>query len=238
MKAHSDAGASRDAAAPQPSQAKTIPYVAPFALFILCLGVRSYLPIAPEYEYPARVLLVSIALAAFSRPVLDLRVSKPLGSVAVGLLVFAVWIAPDLLWPGYRQHWLFQNSLTTAAGTGTSEAMRQNVPFLAFRVLGSVALVPVIEELFWRGWLMRYLIAPEFGSIALGTYAPLSFWLTAVLFASEHGPYWDVGLLAGVIYNAWLVRTRRLGDCILAHAGTNGALAAYVLCFGKWNYWL
>ncbi len=63
-------------------------------------------------------------------------------------------------------------------------------------------------------------------------------WLTAVLFASEHGPYWDVGLVAGIIYNWWLVRTRNVADCILAHAVTNFVLSAYVLKTGNWQYWM
>jgi hypothetical protein len=62
--------------------------------------------------------------------------------------------------------------------------------------------------------------------------------MTAVLFAAEHGSYWDVGLLAGITYNWWMVRTGRLADCMVAHAVTNGFLAAYVLYFGQWQYWL
>jgi membrane protease YdiL (CAAX protease family) len=59
-----------------------------------------------------------------------------------------------------------------------------------------------------------------------------------VLFAAEHGPYWDVGLVAGVIFNLWMMRTKSLGDLILAHAVTNACLAAYVIAAGKWEYWL
>ncbi len=47
----------------------------------------------------------------------------------------------------------------------------------------------------------------------------------AILFASEHGPYWDVGLITGVIYNWWMVRTKSVADCILMHAVTNAALS-------------
>ena len=62
--------------------------------------------------------------------------------------------------------------------------------------------------------------------------------MTAVLFSAEHGPYWDVGLLAGITYNWWMLRTHRLADCIVAHAVTNGLLAIYVLYAGHWQYWL
>jgi hypothetical protein len=101
-----------------------------------------------------------------------------------------------------------------------------------------VTLVPILEELFWRGWLMRMLIGPDFQKVPLGAYAPSAFWLTAVLFASEHGAYWDVGLAAGIVYNWWIIRCKNLADCMLAHAVTNALLAAYVLMAGQWQYWL
>ena len=71
-------------------------------------------------------------------------------------------------------------------------------------------MIPILEELFWRGWLMRWLIDKEFLKVPLGMYVSSSFWLVALLFASEHGPYWEVGLIAGAIYNWWIVRTRNL----------------------------
>ena len=85
---------------------------------------------------------------------------------------------------------------------------------------------------------MRWLIKTDFQSIPLGTYAPFAFWMTAVLFGLEHGPFWEVGLAAGVIYNWWMLRTRSLAGCVLAHAVTNGALAAYVILASAWQYWL
>ena len=66
----------------------------------------------------------------------------------------------------------------------------------------------------------------------------MAFWVVALLFASEHGSYWDVGLLTGIIYNAWAVRSKSLGDLILTHAVTNACLCAYVIAAGKWEYWL
>ena len=100
------------------------------------------------------------------------------------------------------------------------------------------ALVPILEELFWRGWLLRWLINPDFQKVPIGKYTPLAFWSVALLFASEHGAYWDVGLAAGIIYNGWMIRSRSLADCILAHGVTNALLAAYVLLSGQWQYWL
>jgi CAAX prenyl protease-like protein len=85
---------------------------------------------------------------------------------------------------------------------------------------------------------MRYAIRADFESVPVGQYAAVSFWAVALLFAAEHGPYWEVGLIAGVAYNWWLVRTRNLADCMLAHAITNALLAGYVLLFDQWQYWL
>lgn len=213
-------------------------YVVPFAVFAVLLGLRGSLPLAPTVEYPLRTVLTLGALLAVSRPLLQFRAARPWSSIALGALVFAVWVAPDVLWPHYREHWLFRNSLLAPSGAPLPAAPLGNYCFLAFRVLGSVLLVPVIEELFWRGWLMRWLIRKDFLSEPLGSYLPSAFWITAILFASEHGPYWDVGLAAGLLYNWWMVRTRSLADCILAHAVTNACLAAYVLGAGKWQYWL
>lgn len=109
---------------------------------------------------------------------------------------------------------------------------------LVSRTVRAVIIVPIIEELFWRGWLMRWLIDNDFTKVKLGAYTPLAFWATAVLFASEHGPYWEVGLLAGIAYNWWIIRTRKLGDCMLAHGVTNAILSGYVIVAGKWEYWL
>jgi uncharacterized protein len=183
-----------------------------------------------------RLAVMTAALLFFARPVLDLSVRAPLSSVVLGVLVFLIWITPDLLFPGYRAH--FENSVTGFVKSSLSAGAQASVPVLILRTIRAVAIVPIVEELFWRAWLMRWIISPDFAKIPLGKYAPLSFWTVAVMFASEHGPYWDVGLAAGVIYNWWMVRTRSLGDLVVAHAVTNACLSAYVILAGKWEYWL
>lgn len=216
----------------------SLPYVLPFAVFLVFLALDQHLPPSWRPGYPVRIMVVSFCLVLLSRSVVTLRTTRSFASVALGLAVFVIWIGPDLLWPGYREHWLFRNPLTGEFQRPLSRPIRTGWFFLFFRVAGSAIVVPIIEELFWRGWLMRYLVKRDFQSAQLGACTAQAFWITAVLFASEHGPYWDVGLAAGVAYNAWIVRTRSLGDCILAHAVTNAALAVYVLWAGKWDYWI
>jgi len=222
----------------QTERSSPLPWIAPFLLFIAFLGVRRLLPFGPEIEYPLRVIVVGLALLTLSRPVLSLRPRRALLSIGFGLLIFAVWIAPDLIAPGYRHHWLFSNSITGKPESTMAEALRHHTVFLAFRIVGTAIVVPIVEELFWRGFLLRWLTRSNFTSIALGDWSRSAFWITAVLFASEHGPYWEVGLLTGLGLNLWLRWTRSLADCILAHAVANAALAAYVLGAGRWEYWL
>jgi CAAX prenyl protease-like protein len=202
------------------------------------LALRSVLPVGDLAEQILRIGVVTAVLLAVSRPVLDFRIRNLAATVGIGIAVFLIWIAPDALFPGWRSHWVFQNSITGSLNISLSEAARSDSLVLALRFARAALLVPIIEELFWRGWLMRWLIKPDFERVPLGAYSAGAFWITAVLFAAEHGPYWEVGLLAGIAYNAWMVKTRSLGDLILAHAITNALLSTYVLATGKWEFWM
>lgn len=213
-------------------------YVAPFATYAFFLGLRRYLPIGPETEYALRILTVAAVALIFSRNILRGRPARKAASTAVGAAAFVIWIAPDLLFPGMRAHWLFENALTGSAHSSLPESLRGSTAFLALRIAGSAAIVPVAEELFWRGWLMRWLVSRDFHHLPLGACSAFSFWATAVLFASEHGPYWDVGLAAGIVYNWWMIRTSSIPDCVLAHGVTNLLLGVWVVGAGQYQYWL
>ena len=215
-----------------------LPYVVPFGVFLALLGIAPYLLFLGRWEFPFRIAVLITVLWLFSREAISLRVSNAAGSVVLGLAVFAIWIGPDLLIPGYREHWLFQNSLMGKLHNSISQELLTDRMVLSLRFFRAAVLVPIIEELFWRAWLMRWIISPDFQTVKLGAYSTKAMWITALLFASEHGPYWEVGLIAGLLYNWWMVRTKSLGDCILAHAVTNAALSIYVLQTGKWEYWL
>jgi CAAX prenyl protease-like protein len=216
----------------------SVPYVLPFAVFIAFLGMQHYALLPAAIDPALRVLVLTAVLAIFSRSVISLRTTSATSSILLGIAVFAIWVAPDLVFPHYREHWLFQNRILGMLGSSLSESLRSDPFTLICRSIRTVILVPIIEELFWRAWLMRWFINPRFEAVSLGAYTAGSFWITAALFASEHGPYWDVGLIAGLLYNWWMIRTKSLGDCILAHAVTNGCLTAYVIATGQWQYWL
>jgi len=215
----------------------TLAYVAPFCVYVASMGLERLLGIGGGWGYALRCSLTLMAILAFSRRAISFTVRNPISSVAAGFAIFLLWVAPDQLW-NFRHHWLFQSALTGAAVSSIPTQLRHNVVFLVLRTGGSALLVPIIEELFWRAWLMRWVISPNIETVPLGTYDRLAFWVTAALFAAEHGPYWEVGLVAGIAYNWWMVRTRSLGDCILAHGVTNLALGLFVIWSGQWQYWL
>jgi CAAX prenyl protease-like protein len=214
------------------------PYVVPFGVFLAFLGLHAIKPLPDLTDQILRLACMTAVLLVFARPVLDFRMQRWAISVLIGVAVFGIWIAPDLLFPTYRQHWLFQNAIAGAARTSLSASAQAQPGVLALRTIRAVIIVPVIEELFWRAWLMRWLISEDFKTIPLGAFTRFSFCAVAVLFASEHGSYWDVGLITGMVYNWWMVRTKNLGDLILTHAVTNACLCAYVIQAGKWEYWL
>ena|SRR5690242_12746774 len=220
------------------SRNPTLAYVAPFVVYVGLLALGPWVPLSPLLVHTSRFAIVLAIILIWSRHVLRLRPAHAFASFGIGMAVFLIWIGPDLLFH-YRHHWLFENSLTGRAVTGLTPSLARNKAFLVVRMLTSAGLVPVLEELFWRGWLMRWLIdSRDFQKVPLGTYSPVAFWAVAVVFASEHGPYWEVGLLAGIAYNWWLVRTKSLADCIVAHATTNLALGIYVISAGAYRYWL
>jgi uncharacterized protein len=201
------------------------------------LGVFGYLPLRPEISAPLWFLLLAPVCVALWPRELPIFPISWVGSIGVGSLAFAIWIGPEILIPGYRNLALFSNGLMGHAHSSLPEAALRNWWVLAWRSARAIIIVPIVEELFWRGWLMRWLIDHDFERVPLGSYSPLAFWATAALFASEHGPYWDVGLVTGAIYNLWMIRTKSLASCIVMHAVTNGLLCVYVIAAGQWQYW-
>ena len=235
-----DSTTMNDTTVPAPPGARgegTLAWVGPFAVFMAWLALDQYITIAYPAKEVVRDLVLLASIIVFSRRVLPRRAPHWPASIALGLAVFVLWVAPDWLVPGWRSHWLFQNGIT--GHLGSSIMMGELSPFrLVLRTIRAALLVPVLEELFWRGWLPRYIQDTRFERIPIGQYTSLAFWATALLFAAEHGPFWEVGLLCGIIYNWWMRRTRSLGDLMLVHATTNLALSLYVIATQRWTFWM
>jgi len=108
--------------------------------------------------------------------------------------------------------------------------------FVAMRLLGSSLVVPPLEEVFFRSFLYRYLVRPDFRSVSLAMFAPLPFLITAVVFGLEH-EQWLAGILCAFAYQGLVCWKGRLGDAITAHAITNALLGLWVVGRNAWQFW-
>jgi uncharacterized protein len=187
-----------------------------------------------QYLYPIKALTVGCLLYRFRKQYHELsfkdlaNLPATLAAGAVGLLVFVLWI---------RMDWTL-GAAGVPQGFNPALMPGQNVQFAMtfFRIAGATLVVPLMEELFWRSFLIRYIIDKNFDTIPVGAFTWASFLITIVLFGLEHN-YILAGIMAGIIYNLLLYRSRSLAQCVLAHAVTNLALAVYVVTTGKWQFW-
>src|SRR3954469_4901156 len=92
--------------------ARTPAWVGPFAVFVAWLALDKYLPIANPGREILRDAVLVVAIVGFSRHVLPTRAPRWLPSILLGIAVCALWVAPDLLIPGWRGSAVFQNSIT------------------------------------------------------------------------------------------------------------------------------
>jgi CAAX prenyl protease-like protein len=106
------------------------------------------------------------------------------------------------------------------------------------RFLRLVVVVPLVEEIFWRGFLLRYLINQKFTAIAVGTFSWLSFVVVTGLFGFAHSRAdWIPALICGALYNLVAYRTRSLASCVIAHALTNLLLGLWIMQTRQWGFW-
>jgi len=108
--------------------------------------------------------------------------------------------------------------------------------WIVMRVIGSCLIIPVVEELAFRGFLLRWLVSPEFEGVPPRAWTWSAVLLSSLAFGALHD-HWIVGTLAGLGFAIVLLRRGRLADAILAHALTNAGIAVAVLGFGRWDLW-
>ena len=180
-----------------------------------------------DWLYPVRAIAMGVALWSFRRVYRQLTWTWSWQAIAIGGAVFLVWM---LLEPSV-------DSSTTAMAHGiASLSGGMAALWVGFRVLGSVLMVPLAEELAFRGYVMRKLVARDFENVPLGHFTWPAFLLSSVLFGVFHGR-WVAGSLAGMGYALALTRHGQLADAVLAHMTTNALIAAYVLSHHAWALW-
>ena len=189
----------------------------PFIVFLLSGVVVSLAANVPDLLYPLRVVGMAAALLLFA-PILRQISRKPDAlAIAAGLLVGLTWIALSVTENGGR--------------TLESELAVLSAPALAvwvgFRLAGTILLVPLVEELFFRGYVLRRL---DCG----GTMRWVALIVSAALFAALH-ERWLTAAVAGVVFGSLLLRRNRLADPITAHVVANAVVAAWALANWNWS---
>ena len=208
--------------------AEVIAWVSAHLSAVAALGLWGNL-----WVYPLKTVAVLGVLVYFWPCYDELNIKRSLKPRDVllagvtGMVVYMLWVRMDWPWATQGQSGGYNPLL---AGD------RMEKVLVAVRLVGAVIVVPVMEELFWRSFLLRYLISPRFQTIPLGTFTIFSFVATLVLFGLEHH-LWLAGMMAGAAYTLLLYHTRRLWPSIIAHAVTNLALGIHVLLTQEWYWW-
>jgi len=217
-------------------------YVLPFVLFMAglaavsgakALGITNFAGMALEpmyWIYPIQTAVCAAALLWFRRSY-DFSGAtgiKLLIGAVVGVAVFALWVSPQELFHQPRRTDGFDPGIVPAM-TGW---------MLGARFTRLVIIVPLVEEIFWRGFLLRYLVNEEFTKIPFGTSSRFSFWAVVVAFTLVHGQAdWPAAFATGILFNLVAVRTRSLLACVVSHAAANLALGIYICVTRQWGFW-
>jgi CAAX prenyl protease-like protein len=214
--------------------------IAPFAVFMLLLVLRGAAPadgswgLDPRWLYGASVLACGALLAGFWREYGELaRQTWPdlrelALAAAVGLAVSVLWIHLDAPWMTIGEP---SAPFAPLAADGSLDR-----PLVAVRWIGAAILVPLIEELFWRSFLMRWIERPTFQGIDPRTVGVRAVVLSSFVFTLAH-TLWLAAAIAGLAYALLYVRTGKLWVPVIAHAVTNGVLGVWVVATGNWRFW-
>lgn len=211
--------------------------IAPFALFMVLLALRGAAPadgdgsgwdFDPQWLYAASVLGCGALLAWWWREYGELsRQTLPtareaLLAVGIGLAVFALWIYLDTPW--------------MTIGSPSAPFVSTDPLHTAIRFAGAVLIVPLIEELFWRSFLMRWIAHTTFQGVAPQRVGVRAVVLSTFVFTLAH-TLWLAAALAGLAYALLYVKTGKLWVAVIAHAVTNAALGMWVIATGQWQLW-
>jgi exosortase E/protease (VPEID-CTERM system) len=212
-----------EANADNPTAAYLLPLLAILAAGILAHALSSGFDALDSLRLAAGALMLCVFWGRLA--MLSWRFSWR-GPVA-GLLVFALWIAAaDVFLP---------RSTMPATLIASPDWARDG--WIAGRVATSVLVVPIAEELAYRGYLLRRIAATDFEAVGFRSVGGWPLLASSLLFGLAHGAMWLAGIAAGAIYGVVLIRTERIGEAVAAHATTNGLLAAYVLLLSHWEIW-
>lgn len=205
------------------------------ALLVLRGALQDHAPawLDSRWVYALQAAAPLVAMLAFARSYRELAVAPGsmaalFASVAVGIGVFLLWVAP-------MPPWMVVGSASASFHpVATDGTLKWDL--IVVRSFGAVLVVPLMEELFWRSFLMRWIDRREFLALAPDRTSWQGVLASTTVFALAHN-LWAAGLTAGFAYALLYRRTGNLWFAILAHATTNALLAGWVVYHRAWEYW-
>jgi uncharacterized protein len=221
--------------------------VVPFVAFLALTACQGEFGEGSRYGFYLVKVVVGAAMLWAMRPhVAEMRWAMSWEAVVVGVAVCVMWIGIDSTYPSVDEV-LGRVGISgralgvhPAADWNPFQFFAGNVAlawsFVVVRLLGSSLVVPPLEEVFYRSFLYRWLTTEAFDSEPLGRFVWKPFVITVLLFGFEHHQ-WLAGILCGIAYQGLVIRKKRLGDVITAHAITNGLLGLWVVGRGAWQFW-
>lgn len=218
---------------PYRNQPIILGYILPMMMFMVLTNVESLVPESFYVGfYGLKIAVVTGLLMFFRQPWRELKWDRQSGcwAIVIGVLVFLQWVGIEnnLAYPHLGAR-LGYNPFESLTGL-------QLPIFLILRFWGLVVMVPIMEEIFWRSFLLRYIRNSNFTSLKLGDANLTSFMAVAVGFALFHSE-WLVAFITAILYGGLMLRTRSLGACIIAHGLTNFLLGLYILWAQDWKFW-
>lgn len=216
-------------------------HVLPFAVFMLLLATMEAVPkifgygnfwtASPQYfVFPVQTVVCGGLLWWFWSSYHFTRPLRPGLTLSIAVLVLALWVSP--------QEWLGAAPRLKGFDPTVFADPVPHAVTISLRFLRLVVVVPLVEEIFWRGFLLRHFINEDFEKVPFGTFTWGSFGAVSLCFALAHwGPDFWPALITGALYNAVAYRTRSLSSCVAAHAVTNLLLGLYIMRTRQWGFW-
>jgi CAAX prenyl protease-like protein len=214
-----------------------LPYVAPFALFLLLTTLDGHVPPAAfPFFYAVKIALVGGLVIALRGYFPEARPGGGgwVAATVIGVVLGVSWVWIDMHTPHFPKLFGTRTGFNPSREIATSAGI---VFFLFVRFLGLVVVVPIVEELFYRGFLLRFVTdVDDFRRVPVGTFSGVALLVNVILFALSH-PEWLAAAIFALALCLLLRRTKNLFACILAHGVTNLLLGVYILHTGQWQYW-
>lgn len=211
------------------------PRVAPFAVFLALTSFQDAAWAGPHgrfWLYALKTVFGAWALWAMRPFVAEMQWRFSIPAVAAGAAGFLLWVGLEGLYPPLP----FRGGGGWNPAETFSHAPALGWFFVVVRLAGVTLVVPPLEEVFYRSFLYRWIVKPEFEAVELRRRDVRAFLLTAGVFGAVHAE-WLPGILCGALFQWLVLRRNRLGDAMTAHAVTNLLLGLWVVWRGAWQFW-